>query len=117
GGTIIAIIADIALIVRLIWKRHIRLRQPFVWKKYRKMTIQLLSVSIFCSSFNLPMLVYGVLMHEGIIPNINSNGLYSVYFMNCFGCLFVPIVMIRSLPKKYWWEKWWKTLVRRRQRQ
>ncbi|CAF3807031.1 unnamed protein product [Rotaria sp. Silwood1] len=119
GPTLISLISDVVLILRVIHHKHIRLRQPIVWKKHRKMTIQLLSISIFCSSFNTPILIYNLLWFFKLLPSMDYNyNLQTIfYFVSYFSMLFLPCVMILSLPKKYWWEKWWIKFFGRQQRQ
>lgn len=104
-------LSDIVLIGRVIWHRRIRLRQPIVWRKHRKMAIQLLLVSLFCSSFNSPMLTYNALRFFKLISATTYNTGMEIYFVFYFSTLLLPFVMIISLPKEYWYEKWRTKLV------
>lgn len=104
-------LSDIVLIGRIIWHRHIRLRQPIVWRKHRKMAIQLLLVSLFCSSFNSPMVTYNALRLLKLLPSTAYTTSMEIYFVFYFSTLLLPFVMIISLPKEYWYEKWVTKLV------
>ena len=115
--SILSIIFDIALIFRVVRHRRRLLHQPITWRKHLKMTIQLLSVSVFCSIFNVPMILCLLLIYCGVSPDINVKTLLDLYFISFFSMLFLPIVMTGSLPKEYWWGKWYAKLLNSRRRQ
>ncbi|CAF4568040.1 unnamed protein product [Rotaria sp. Silwood2] len=52
----------------------------------------------------------------GALPvNIDPHVISYLLLFDLFSMLFVPIFMILSLPKKYWWKKWREILFSERQ--
>jgi hypothetical protein len=62
---LIIVVFSIALLVRVLWQRH-RIRQPIQWRKYRKMSFQLLSISLIYSIFSLPYMLMNMMILSGI---------------------------------------------------
>ncbi|CAF2970497.1 unnamed protein product [Rotaria sp. Silwood2] len=108
----VSFIADLFLITRVLWHRRIRLHQPIVWRKHRKMTIQLLSISLFSSSFNSPMLTYTGMRFFKLVPASDYSTAMEIYFVYYFSAILLSLVMILSLPKEYWWGRWRDALVK-----
>jgi len=92
------VIFSIALLVRVLWQKH-RLNQPVRWRKYRKMTIQLLSISflylIFCFPYTL---AYTISLFGLPYEVIADFMLYSIFFSYFMLPLF-SFVCVLSLPE------------------
>jgi hypothetical protein len=95
---LIIIIFSIALILRVVWQKR-RLHQAVQWRKYRTMTIQLLSISFLYLLFYLPLsLAYTILLcgfMEDIIFDFLEYAIYFSYFM----ILLFHFVCMLSLPE------------------
>lgn len=96
--TLIMIIASFTLIVRVA-KQKARAQQMFRWKKYRKLTIQSISISAICILFNSPWIFTtlafqcGAPLHVVLPILIYSNFIYyNITF--CF-----PFVCYLTLPE------------------
>ena len=94
----IIIIFSIAFLFRVIYQK-IRMRQAIQWRKQRKMTIQLLSISflylILLFSFTLVdfLIVCGVATEN--LVNFREYALYLHFFM----MLLLPFICVLSLPE------------------
>lgn len=103
---IVIAICSIGLLIRVIWHRHIRNRQPIQWQKYRKLSIQMLSLSIVFLIFNLPYLIYVIMEYGNFLPlDINSEIFAYLIFLTGFCMLFLPFITLLSLPDEYWLKK------------
>ncbi|CAF3530934.1 unnamed protein product [Rotaria socialis] len=103
---------SMALLIRVIWNRHIRLHQSIQWQKYWKLTIQMLSLSIVFIIFNLPFLIYAILQFADLLPpDINPEIYNYLIFLTDFCILLLPFITIISLPSEFWVKKWHTTLV------
>lgn len=95
--TLIIVIFSVLLILRVICQK-LRLNQPIKWKRHRKMTIQLLSISSVYIIFNFPWaflvfaIQYGLSGDAANIPLV-----YTGYFYYYVFFLF-PFVCCASLP-------------------
>lgn len=107
---------NIGLIIRVVWHRSIRMRQPFQWSKHRKMAAQLLSVSALFMFFNLPTGIYSILSLLNVLPEDIDPQIYAyTYLASFFSVLLMPLIIIFSLPKEYWWSMWKRVLINWRQ--
>ncbi|CAF3865871.1 unnamed protein product [Adineta steineri] len=92
------IIFSLALIVR-VWYNKYRMGQRFQWKKYRKMTFQLLSISAIYFVLLFPSMLlltaYSAGLSNSTGADFYSGSLYFSYFVT----LLVPFVCIFSFPK------------------
>jgi hypothetical protein len=105
----IIILASLGLFLRVIWQRTCRLHRAVNWRKQRKMTIELLSISVLYLSLSVPG-TFLVLSYEfGVSPDIGSHVLpYSTFFSYYIVFLF-PYVCCRTSSKI---QKKLKNLVR-----
>jgi hypothetical protein len=97
---LIVLVFSIALLLRvIIQKRHFLFRNQ--WRKYRKMVIQLLSISSLLILFNFPLAVL-ILAHLCGLPSDVGVvfGQYA-YFFTYFIPLLLPFVCLTSLPELY----------------
>jgi hypothetical protein len=110
--SLIEVVCSITLLIRVIWQRY-RTHQRIQWKKHRKMTIQLLSISTLVLSINLPQyLIYAI---QQVIPGMTDFGseVASYFFyLSDFVVLLLPFVSLACLP-----ELWLKLIPWNRQRQ
>jgi hypothetical protein len=110
---ILEAIFSIALISRTIWRKCYS-QSRFQWKKYRKMTIQLLSISTLSLCINLPQSL--IILVRQVRPDLSDFGSniepYFFYFTG-YLILLLPFVSLGCLP-----ELWPKLLFfsQRRQR-
>lgn len=92
------IIFSFSLLARITWQKH-RLLQRIQWRRYRKMTIQLLSISIiFCLLYVPPVLLY-IAYTLGLPSNIAADYYSSSWYFIYFTFLFIPITFSMSLSK------------------
>ncbi|CAF0989386.1 unnamed protein product [Adineta steineri] len=99
-------IFSISLLLRTIWKKYYS-QNRFRWKKYRKMTIQLLSISTLSLCIHLPQSL--IILVRQIQPNRNDFGTnIEPYFFYLTGYVIflVPFVSLGCLP-----ELWPKLLL------
>jgi hypothetical protein len=97
--TILEALFSISLLLRTIWRKLISQRR-FHWKKYRKMTIQLLSISTLSLCINLPQSL--IVLVRQIDPGMSNFGLYvEPYFFYFTGyvILLLPFVCLGCLPE------------------
>jgi hypothetical protein len=96
--TLIIIIFSLTLLLRVLWFKT-RLRQAIQWRKQRKMTIQLLSISILYLLFMGPRtvlqfcLIFGLTKHDVLMSYFHSG-----FFANYIRFLF-PFVCCGSMPE------------------
>ena len=89
---------SIALLVRSVLSRR-RLQQSIEWRKYRKMIVQILSISIVYLVFSVPFSINPIAQ----LTNNPTPFPYDVY-LNVFSywaygiCIFLPFVIATSLP-------------------
>ncbi|CAF1405652.1 unnamed protein product [Adineta ricciae] len=111
--TVIEAICSVGLLIRVIWQKH-RVHQPILWRKHRKMTIQLLSISTLSLSIIFPQSLLAFI--RKMIPGMDSFAAVSAsyfFYLVSFVILLLPIVSLACLP-----ELWRKFLIfKRRPRQ
>lgn len=96
--TPIIVAFSIALIIRVIRQKH-RMGQTVTWRKQRKMTIQLLSISFFFCLTNLPPILLHtarLIQDEKYLPGNREAQVYFSYF-TYYQCIFLPFVCLISL--------------------
>jgi hypothetical protein len=103
---VIIVVFSIALLVRVLWRRH-RIHQPIQWRKYRKMSVQLLSISLLYIIFSLPYMLMNMIsmctIHTDIFIAILDYTLflsYFIFFLFPFVCL-LSLSEIRTKVKKF----------------
>lgn len=105
--TAIILVFTIALLPRVFWQK-IRAKQPVQWRKHRKMTIQILSISFVYLLFYFPSICVNFMVFCGIANTINANVLDILAYLTYFMILFLPFVCMLTLPNlgsrvKYFW--------------
>ncbi|CAF0931085.1 unnamed protein product [Rotaria sordida] len=92
------IIASITLLIRILRQKH-RMRQRIQWRKHRKMTIQLLSISFLYLIFSFPNTIMILMYLCGLPYHIGYNVKIYAEFISYLVTLFFPFVCIVSLPE------------------
>jgi hypothetical protein len=109
---------SVALLVRTVWSKHIRSHQSIRWRRYRKMTIQLLSISSIFLLFNLPFMFYYTLIDFQYIPSdVDPQIELYLNYIGYFSTLLLPFVIFLSIPNEacsHRWETWVKFVRRHR---
>ncbi|CAF0826920.1 unnamed protein product [Adineta steineri] len=86
------------LIIRIITQKR-RLQQQVHWRKYRKMTIQLLSVTSIFFIIYLPPVLLGISQRLGVPSSVGSTySTYANFFSNYVVWLF-PFTCLGTLPQ------------------
>jgi hypothetical protein len=93
------VIFSVLLLTRVLWQKR-RLRQQIHWGKYRKMAIQLLSISSIYFFLYFPTTVLYVLYTSGVPLSDNALDYYgsSLYFTPHI-VMLIPFVTAVSLPE------------------
>lgn len=91
-------IFSILLILRVIWQKR-RLNQPVKWRKHRKMTIQLVSISCIYCVFNFPWTVLVFAFQYGLSPDAAYIPLLYAGYLYYYVMFFFPFACFGSLPE------------------
>ena len=100
--TLLIDISSIALLLRYICQRR-RLQARIQWRKYRKMIIQLLSISLLHFVFDVPIIILVTAHLSGLPAEIGAEAEVYMYFFTYFKVLLLPYVCLSSLPEL--WKK------------
>ncbi|CAF0738113.1 unnamed protein product [Adineta ricciae] len=90
---------NILLLARVLYQKHVRLHQPVVWRKHRRLTIQVVSVSLLYLSNIFPAMVIGLLRICGYSTEIGDKILTYTTFFAYFTSILLPFVCLGSLPE------------------
>lgn len=94
---LIIVLFSLALILRILWQHH-RVRRRVQWRKHRKMTVQLLSISFLYLIFSFPNSFLILLMLCGFpLTSYTAIKRYAE-FGSYLVILFFPFVCILPLP-------------------
>jgi hypothetical protein len=94
----IIVIFSIALFVRVIRIKY-RLQQTIQWRKHRKMTIQLLSISFLYLIFSFPYTILNFMHLFGFSYALNRNLTDFLDFYSYFLMMLLPFVCTLTLPE------------------
>jgi hypothetical protein len=100
---VIIILANIALVVRVIKQKRRRQQHPNSRKNQRRMTLQLLRISSLYLISWLPSLIIGVgqqLISPNFLAELQSDYALDLIYLVC---LFLPWVSLRLLPECTKW--------------
>ena len=109
----IIVVFSIALLARVIWQKF-KLHQPIHWRKHRKMTVQLLSISLLYLVFSFPFILVTLLYLCGLPYRIYGSFIVYADFFSYFIVLLFPFVCALSLPEL--WTKIKNTIYPQRHR-
>jgi hypothetical protein len=96
--TIIIIVCSISLLLRIIYQKH-RMRQPIRWRNHRKMTIQLLSISVLYLVIYIPGILMELIYLCGVSENVGADFVMYAEFMTHYGNILLPFVCAVSMPE------------------
>ena len=95
---VLILTCSVTLLVRVVWQRH-RMNQPIEWRKYRKLTIQMLSISLLYLLFFFPLTLYETLsLFDVKFPFSTDLVIYGTFFSYLTILLF-PFVCAMSLSE------------------
>lgn len=90
---------SVSLLFRTIWRRYYSQRR-FNWKKYRKMTIQLLTISSISMSINCPQSL--IVLVRQAHPDLNHFGESIepyLFYLTGYIILLIPVISLGCLPE------------------
>jgi hypothetical protein len=91
---------SVALLIRVIQQKR-RLNQQIHWRKQRKMTIQLVSISVLNIIFNIPLNLVS-LAHLCGLPDDYAVEEEHYFYFSCYFLIFLfPFVCLYSYPELY----------------
>jgi len=96
-STILVTFFSIALLVRVIVHKR-RRHRVFRWKIYRKMIIQLLSISALYLLLNFPIMLMSVARLCGLPADIGVEAQQITFFLTYWVMFLLPFVALYSLP-------------------
>ena len=99
---LIIVIASTSLLVRVTWQKF-RLHQPLQWRKHRKMTVQLLAISMVYLVFASPWSIVLLAHQLGLSRDVGGTYLlYAAFFSyyTIFSFPFVCCISLRELRLK-----------------
>ena len=100
-------VANVILIIRVVWQKH-RCQQPILWRKQRRMTVQLACISCLYLIAWLPCTTVAVIQQfitSSFINDIQTDYLFSLTYLVS---LLTPYVCFGMLPQLNKWV--WKQL-------
>lgn len=100
--TLLVVIFSLALFLRYVRQTR-KMQRVILWRKHRKMVIQLLLISSLHLIFDLPVLILITAHLCGLPAEIGANAQLYTYFFTYFIPLFLPYVCLVSLPEL--WKK------------
>ncbi len=96
--TLIIVIFSIALIARVLRQKQ-RMHRPIQWRKHRKMTIQLLSISALYLIFNSPWTILIFMIRYGFIENVAQLSMVYTVSLRTYVIFLFPLICCGSLPE------------------
>ncbi|CAF1189400.1 unnamed protein product [Adineta steineri] len=95
----IIVIFSVALIIRVLASKC-RARQRIEWRNYRKMAIQLLSISFLYMFLYCPTIFLYATYVAGLLPYITATGYYSdLNYFGYFAVTLTPLICALSMPE------------------
>ncbi|CAF3931916.1 unnamed protein product, partial [Rotaria sp. Silwood2] len=101
----------LSLLIRVLWKKS-RLHRSIQWRKQRKMTIQLLSVSILYITFSAPGVFLNISYEFGVSRAVGITFMSYAYFFSYYIVFPFPFVCLGTLPelkkkleKLFWYQR------------
>lgn len=95
---LIIVIFSTALLIRILYRKY-RIHQAIHWRRNRKMTIQLLSISILYLFFAFPIALMNLIYFCGLSENVGIELFEYILFFNYLMLLFLPFACVLSLPE------------------
>jgi hypothetical protein len=95
---LIIVLFTMALLLRILYQKY-RMHRPIQWRKHRKMTIQVLSISLLYLIFSFPFVLVTLMYLCGLLYSVYGDFLPYASFFSYFIILFFPFVCVLSLPE------------------
>jgi len=99
---IVIILANIALVIRVIQQKH-RRQQAITWSKRRRMTLQLLSISSLYLVIWLPSIIVGLIQQFYTSKHLSQIQDDYISDLTYLICIFLPWISIGLLPEFMKW--------------
>ena len=102
--TVIVVVCSVTLLLRVLYQKS-RMNQAIRWRTYRKMTIQVLSVSLLYLIIYMPKMIIEFLHLCGAPEHTGAHFMVYAEFFAYYGNLLLPFVCAGSMPelqKKIW---------------
>jgi hypothetical protein len=93
----ITLIFSVALFVRVLYSRF-RIQRRVEWRNYKKLTLQLLPISVLYIAIQLPPMILYAAYTVGLSRSVGANYLADGQFFTCWVVFFTPFATIISLP-------------------
>jgi hypothetical protein len=113
---VIISISSLVLVIRVYYQKR-RLNQPNVWRKQRKMTVQLLCSSVLYLIPNMPLNIFVIAHLCGLSENVGVQIQLYFNFLCYFVILLYPFVCFGSLSELRKKMKWRKLFLLQQPRQ
>ena len=94
----LVITSSITLLLRVLWQKH-RVHQVIQWRRHRKLTIQLLSVSLLNLLFFFPNILIIIVYLAGLWKEKSHEIKKYTEFLSYFVTLLFSFVALASLPE------------------
>ncbi|CAF3704886.1 unnamed protein product [Adineta steineri] len=95
---IIIISCSIGLLLRIVYQKS-QMRQRIRWKNYRKMTIQLLSISFLYLVLHTPHILMEFVYILGVSEDVGSAFMAYAEFFEYYSNIFLPFICAGSMPE------------------
>ena len=96
--TVIVIICSVTLLLRVLYRKS-RMNQAIRWRAYRKMTIQILSISLLYLLIYVPKMLIEFLHLCGVPEHVGAHFVSYAEFFAYYGNLLLPFVCAGSIPE------------------
>ena len=96
--TILIIAGSIGLLCRILHQKS-RMRQPIRWRNYRKLTIQLLSISFLYLVLHTPHTLMEFMYLCGIPEEVGADFMSYTEFFSYYSNLLLPFICAGSIPE------------------
>ncbi|CAF1477516.1 unnamed protein product [Rotaria sordida] len=96
--TIIIIFCSIALLLRVLYQKY-RMHQRIHWRQHRKMTIQLLSISLLYLLLYIPKMLMEFIYLCGVPEDFGAHFMAYAEFFAYYGNFFLPFACVGSMPE------------------
>ena len=96
--TPIIVIGNVFLLIRVVKKKQF-LHRSIHWRKYRRMIIQLLSITALFLLFNLPMTSVILARTCGLLFGPTTQYEYYTYYLYRFVSILLPFICLTTIPE------------------
>lgn len=96
--TFVIVVFSVALLARVLHQRY-RVHGRIDWRNYRKMAVQLLSISAIYFIFLVPPMSYNTAYTVGLPWDGGSDYYWATMYLGYYTILLTPFVCIMSLPE------------------